>query len=238
MIMKEYKMIISAVILSVGLAILGGYMYRGMNDIANRGRKVTVKGLSEKIVPADLVTWPIAIKEAGNNLEFLYLLVERKNEIIKEFLLSEGVTEDEIAISSPEVADKNVENYYSSEKINFRYTITSVVTVKSKNIDLIRSLMAREGELLKKGIVISHDNYYYRARFDYTSFNEGKPEMMAEAIENAQKTAEQFAKNSHSKLDKIIHANQGQFSIVDQDSQTPHIKKIRVVTTITYSLKN
>ncbi|MGN1253923.1 MAG: hypothetical protein ACI4T9_04985, partial [Prevotella sp.] len=62
--------------------------------------------------------------------------------------------------------------------------------------------------------------------------------MMTEAIENAQQTAQQFAKNSNSKLNKIVSADQGQFSIEDRDSNTPWIKRVRVVTTVTYSLKD
>jgi hypothetical protein len=65
-----------------------------------------------------------------------------------------------------------------------------------------------------------------------------KPEMMRVAIENAELTAQQFAENSHSQLNKIITADQGQFSIEDRDENTPYIKKVRVVTTVTYSLKN
>ncbi len=74
--------------------------------------------------------------------------------------------------------------------------------------------------------------------YEYVSFAEMKPKMMAEAIKNAEATAEQFAENSNSKLDKIVSADQGQFSISDRDNYTPYIKKVRVVTTITYSLKN
>ena len=70
------------------------------------------------------------------------------------------------------------------------------------------------------------------------SFQKMKPEMMQEAIKNAETTAEQFAKNSSSRLNKITRADQGQFSIEDRDSNTPYIKKVRVVTTVTYSLKD
>ena len=65
-----------------------------------------------------------------------------------------------------------------------------------------------------------------------------KPKMMSEAIENAQQTAQQFAKNSQSKLNKIVSADQGQFSIDNRDENTPWIKRVRVVTTVTYSLKD
>ena len=75
-------------------------------------------------------------------------------------------------------------------------------------------------------------------KYEFVSFKAMKPAMMQEAIENAELTATQFAKNSNSRLDKIMNADQGQFSIENRDSNTPYIKKVRVVTTVTYSLKD
>ena len=103
---------------------------------------------------------------------------------------------------------------------------------------LVRSIMARQGELLKQGVAVLEGNWDNRTTYEYVSFQKMKPEMMQEAIKNAETTAEQFAKNSNSKLDKITRADQGQFSIEDRDSNTPYIKKVRVVTTVTYSLKD
>ncbi len=103
----------------------------------------------------------------------------------------------------------------------------------------VRKLIARQGELLQEGIAIVDGGYDAPAtRYEYVSFKEMKPKMMTEAIENAEQTARQFAENSHSKINKIITADQGQFSIENRDENTPYIKKVRVVTTVTYSLKN
>ena len=103
---------------------------------------------------------------------------------------------------------------------------------------LVRSIIARQGELLKEGIAIVDGGYENPVKYEFVSFNSMKPKMMEEAIANARKTAEQFAKNSESKLNKIVSADQGQFSIDNRDSNTPYVKKVRVVTTITYSLKD
>lgn len=62
--------------------------------------------------------------------------------------------------------------------------------------------------------------------------------MIEEATKNARKAAEKFAKDSDSELGKIKHAYQGQFSIENRDANTPYIKRIRVVTTIDYSLED
>ena len=96
----------------------------------------------------------------------------------------------------------------------------------------------RQGELLKEGVAIVDGGYENQVKYEYVSFKQMKPKMMEEAIANAEKTAAQFAKNSKSKLNKIVSADQGQFSIEDRDQSTPYVKKVRVVTTIVYSLKD
>ena len=98
--------------------------------------------------------------------------------------------------------------------------------------------MARQGELLKQGVAVVDGGWDNRTTYEYVSFQKMKPEMMQEAIKNAEITAKQFAENSSSKLSKITKADQGQFSIEDRDQNTPYIKKVRVVTTVTYSLKD
>ena len=108
----------------------------------------------------------------------------------------------------------------------------------SNNVKLVRSIIARQGELLKQGVAIVEGGYESPTVYEYVSFKDMKPKMMEEAIANAEKTAQQFANNSHSTLNKIVSADQGQFSIDNRDLHTPWIKKVRVVTTITYSLKD
>ena len=98
--------------------------------------------------------------------------------------------------------------------------------------------MARQSELLKKGIVTESNDWENRVEFSYEGLNDIKPEMIEIATMNAREAAQKFAKDSGSRLGKIKTANQGTFSIVDRDSNTPYIKKIRIVTYVTYYLKN
>ena len=103
---------------------------------------------------------------------------------------------------------------------------------------LVRSIIAKQGSLLKEGVAIVDGGDENPVKYEYVSVAAMKPKMMEEANDNAEKTAQQFAENSRSKLNKITSADQGQFSIENRDSNTPYIKKVRVVTTITYSLKD
>ncbi|MDD6745590.1 MAG: SIMPL domain-containing protein [Bacteroidales bacterium] len=229
--------IYEAAIMAIAIVVLGLCIKWGIDDFANKDRKVTVKGLAEKEVEADKVTWPILSKEMGNNLPELYNLIAVKQAKIKKFLVDAGIKETEISVNASKVIDMNADQYSNNTR-PYRYIITSIITVTSANVKLVRSIIARQGELLKQGIAIVGGDYENPTVYEYVSFTSMKPKMMEEAISNAEKTAQQFAENSHSKLNKIVSADQGQFSIEDRDQNTPWIKKVRVVTTVTYSLKD
>ena len=213
-------------LIALSIVVLGFCIKGGIDNFANKDRKVAVKGLAEKEVDADKVTWPIVSKEIGNT--------QAK---IKKFLIANGVKADEISVNAPKVIDQNADQYNDNRR-TYRYNITSVITVTSNNVKLVRSIIARQGELLKEGVAIVDGGWDNPVKYEFVSFRDMKPKMMEEAIANAEKTAGQFAENSKSKLNKIVSADQGQFSIEDRDQNTPFIKKVRVVTTIVYSLKD
>lgn len=235
--MKIDMKLLQAAILAVSIAFLGLCIKWGIDDFANKDRNVTVKGLAEKEVEADKVTWPIPTKELGNDLPELYQRINTTTAKVKAFLKQHGIKDDEINVNAPVVIDLNADQY-SNNNHGFRYNITSTITVTSQNVKLVRSIMAKQGELLKQGVAVLDGGYENRITYEYVGFKKMKPQMMQEAIKNAEATAQEFATNSNSKLNKITRADQGQFSIDDRDANTPYIKKVRVVTTITYSLKD
>ena len=226
-----------ALILALGIIVLGDSVNSGLKSLAGKDRKVVVKGLAEKEVEADKVTWPIVSKEIGNDLPELYQTINNTTGTIRKFLLQNGLKAEEISVNAPVVIDLNAERY-GDNRNPYRYNITSIITVTSSNVKLVRSIIARQGELLKKGVAIVDGGYENPVKYEFVAFRQMKPKMMQEAIENAEQTATQFAENSKSQIDKIMNADQGQFSIEDRDSNTPYINKVRVVTTVTYSLKD
>ncbi|EFA43789.1 hypothetical protein HMPREF0645_1803 [Hallella bergensis DSM 17361] len=234
--MKNSRLYESAII-AFGIIVLGLCIRWGIDDFANKDRKVTVKGLAEREVEADKVTWPVVFQEMGDELPDLYNRIAQKQQTIKAFLMKNGVKASEMQVNAPKVVDMNADRYSVNQK-PYRYNITSTITVTSRNVKGVRAIISRQGELLKQGIAIVGGDYDSQIEYEYVSFQGMKPKMMQEAIANARTTAEQFAKNSDSNLNKIVSADQGQFSIEDRDRNTPYIKKVRVVTTVTYSLKN
>lgn len=229
--------IIAAAIITLGLIFLGYNIKSGLENGLKDERIVSVKGLSERTVRADKVVWPLVYKEVGNDLTSLSSEVGLKNKIIVDYLKSKGITNEEISIASPEIIDLQAERYMSQNVI-YRYNLTSVITVSSQQVDLVRNLIAQQGELLDKGIAIVSGEYDTQVNYLFTGLNELKPDMIAEATRNAREAAEQFATDSDSKLGKIKTASQGQFSISDRDQYTPYLKNVRVVTSVVYYLKD
>jgi len=222
-----------AAILAIGIILLGWFIKSGIDNFSNKDRKVTVKGLAEREVKADKVIWSISTNDMGNDLPTLYQSINEKTNKIKAFLKQNGIDEQEVTVNPPTVNDLE-SNQWSENRKNFRYIINTTLTVSTQKVDLVKTAIFRQAELLKQGVAIEGSNPQY----EYVSFQQMKPEMMEEAIKNAQKTAEQFAKASDSELGKIQTAGQGQFEIGDRDQNTPYIKKVRVVTTVTYSLSD
>lgn len=226
-----------SVVLAIAVLGLGAFLYCAMMHTKDRDRVVSVKGLSEREVKADYVIWPIVFKEVGNDLVALYESVQNKTATLEKFLLDNGVAAEEISKASPDITDTESE-IYASEKRSQRYVATVVMTVASKDVEKLRGIMGKQGELLKQGIAFSEGDYRYRKVYSFNGLNDVKPEMIDEANKNARAAAQKFATDSESKLGKIKMASQGLFSIEDRDENTPYIKKVRVVTNVQYFLED
>lgn len=234
--MKNYR--IESVILAVGLALLGLCVYWGLCGLAQRDREVSVRGLAEREVMADHVIWPIVYKTTGNDLQALYDDINTANNKIVSFLKRNGVKADEINVGAPQIIDLRADRYNERQSERDRYNVTSTLTVSTSQVETVRGLIPRMGELLREDVAISAQEYGMTPQYEFQSLNKIKPEMIEEATKNAREAAEKFAKDSESSLGKIKNATQGLFSIEDRDQFTPYIKKIRVVTSVDYYLKS
>lgn len=231
----------SSVILSLGivlgLALLGLLLGNGLVRFKAMDRSVTVKGLSEREVMADIVIWPIQFTEASNDLGALYRAVDANTALIRDYLSKAGLGADEITVSAPAITDKSAQQWGDSSS-PFRYTAQQSVTVYSGQVELVRGIMSGMSELGRQGIVFSGENYQAQTEYLYNGLNDIKPEMIEEATRAAREVAEKFASDSDSRLGKIKTASQGQFSITPRDNNNPHIKNVRVVSTVTYYLSD
>lgn len=212
----------AGLLIGVGLLLLGLCMKSGIDDFAHRDRIVTVRGLAQRDIPANKVTWPIVSKLTGDDLKSLYTQVQSIDSAITTFLKTNGITDAEISVNPPAVTDLKADQY-NAANAPYHYSVTAVVTVTSSRVELVRKLINRQTELMAQGIAITAGDYNYPTLYEYTDLNTIKPAMIAEATQNARKAADKFAEDSHSKLGKIKTASQGQFSIDDRDQYTPQV---------------
>lgn len=230
---------LAAAILGVvlGLAVVAAAWQVGQSLRAFRtlDRSVEVKGLAEREVPADLAIWPIAHSAAGNDVAGLYRDLDATSRRIMEFLFDAGFAREQVSGSPPQVVDRQAREWGDPQQAAFRYTGRASVTVYTPDVERVRATMRRLVELGAEGIVLGADQGA-GPEFLFTGLNDVKPSMLAEATGNARAAALKFAEDSGSRLGAIRRAAQGQFSITDRDASTPHIKKIRVVSTIDYYL--
>lgn len=230
--------IFSGLFIMAGLVVLGLMMPRAVEKFRSYDRTVNVKGLCEREVKADKVIWPVVYKVMADDVQSIYDQTDRYNDQIVAFLEAGGIKADEITVAVPQISDK-LANEYGDNNRAFRYIAKNVITVYTSDVDAVLALMSRQSELLKKGIVTDGSNQWENpVEFRYEGLNDIKPSMIEEATMNAREAAQKFAKDSGSRLGKIKTANQGTFTIENRDSNTPYIKKVRVVTSVTYYLKN
>ncbi|KPH62699.1 SIMPL domain-containing protein [Pseudoalteromonas sp. NEC-BIFX-2020_002] len=234
---QSNSLTVAAAVLAVGLLGLGLILKSAAIDVKNMERTVTVKGLAEIEVAADTVIWPLQFSDADNDLEKLVARIEQKNDAVIAFLKLHGFDDDEISRGAQSIVDKQAREY-GAENQQFRYIARASVTVYSSQPDKVKNALAKVGQLAKQGIAIVQDSYDTRIEYLFTGLNDVKPAMVQEATEKAREVAIKFAKDSQSKLGKIKTARQGQFSISDRDSNTPQLKKIRVVTSVEYYLSD
>ena len=220
-----------------GLAFLGYFMGSSAITFKEFERSVTVKGLSEREYPADIALWPIHFSSASNDLTDLYETIERDARVIIDFLDSNGFEDSEVSASPPVITDKLAQGYEKS-RIEFRYSASQSITVYSKNIEQVRSTMNKLADIGKKGVAFTAGGYQGGTEYLFTRLNEVKPGMIEEATTKAREVAQKFAQDSNSRLGKIKRARQGQFSIQNRDKNNPHIKKVRVVSTVEYYLSD
>ena len=225
-----------AIIFAVGILGLGAFIYNAAIDTKDKERTVTVRGLSERIMPADFVIMPVVFTNAANDLDQLYSSIQANTDSVKNFLIKNGIEANEITVGAPSIED--IENSGYTGKTKFRYRSTTAVTIATNKIEKVRDFSNRLSEMIKQGVAITTNHWQFPTSYQYTKLNDIKPEMIEEATKNARNSAIKFAMDSQSKLGKIKKASQGTFSIENRDENSPNITKLRVITNIEYYLKN
>ena len=237
--MNDYKSIGAALILSVGIVLSGYFISRTYIAGKELDRTVTVKGLAEREVEADLATWTLQLTLSGNDLSSLQKTLERQTKILTDFLKSMKFSESEISVGAPSIQDNRAQLYGGQSSYNRdRYITFAEFNLRTSEIEKIKNTMNEIPSIIGQGLVIGSKNDWQPVQYLYTKLNEIKPEMIEEATKNARAAAEKFARDSGSKVGKIKSARQGLFTISDLYVDSGIQKKVRIVSTIEFYIED
>jgi hypothetical protein len=243
--MNNNNNVIAAIVIAIGITAAGFLIGRGFMQSRLVDRFVTVKGVAEREVTADLALWPLKVVATNNNLEAAQSELDGYVAKIKQFLKKHNVPEDTMEMQGLEVTDRKAVTYGNQAQPETRFIVQQTVMIRSDDPEAIFNASQAAGELVEGGVVIASGSGYGPAQPTYlfNRLNDVKPEMIAEATASAREAAGKFAADAHSALAGIRRANQGVFVILPRD-QAPGIsegvqlnKTVRVVVTIDYYLR-
>lgn len=233
--------LLSALTIAIGLALAGWFIGSGFVESRTGDRYVTVKGVSERDVMADMALWPIRFVAAGNDLDQVQKKIQQDRNRILSFLNKHNIKTTSVEIQNLEVTDRTAQSYQSGHYDN-RFILAQTLMVRSEDVNNIDEASQDIGSLVEAGIILNSQYGGSGPTFLFNKLTELKPKMIAEATKNARSSAKQFAHDSGSELGGIRRANQGVFVILARDKapmlrEESQIRKtVRVVSTIDYYL--
>ncbi len=234
--------LLAALAIAGGLAVGGWFVGQGFVESRMGARSVTVKGLAERDVRADLALWPLRFVATGNELGEVRAKIVADEAAVRKFVEDGALGDATLTVAGFEVTDA-LAQIYRSGPVEARFVMAETLVVRATDVDAVAALAQRVGELVSAGVVLSSEGGPAGGPvYLFTGLNAAKPEMVAEATRNARASAEQFAKDSGSALGGIRSANQGVFQILARD-EAPGLmepnqiaKRLRVVSTVEYFL--
>ena len=212
--------IIASFFLAIGFILAGWILGSQIKDTRLADRYVSVRGLAERTVNADLAIWPLSFREAGNDLKTTYAKSEQDTQAVLQFLAAQGISKADINLGQASVTDTQANDFGGARPPN-RYIVQQSITVRTHNVNQVAAAVQKTSSLIASGVVLGGGPQYGNQNsvsYVFTRLNSIKPEMITEATRNARTAAERFAADSGSKVGTIRQASQGLFSISSADA--------------------
>jgi hypothetical protein len=236
---------ITTMALAVAVALAGWFIGNGFVRGRTADRYVSVKGVSERDVTANMALWPLRFVSTDDNLARAQQKFDESKQAVVAFLGKHTIDATHVELQGFEVTDILANPYRNEGTVTSRYIISGTLMVRVEDPTLVQKASQDLGSLVQSGVVFSSQGGFGGGpTYLFTKLNDFKPQMIAEATASAREAAEQFAKDSGSHLGPIRTASQGVFQILPRD-RAPGVmeesqldKTVRVVTTVEYALED
>ena len=183
----------SVAIFSFGLVASGYLLGDGLRRAKMSDRSVSVRGVSERNVVADLATWTVSFSEEGTTLGPVQASVDNKSRAVRAFFTRMGFKPEDISDSGISASQN-----YDRDRNQDRVTVSRSIQLRSRDVMKVRAAHEKQAELIRDGVALSGSDVVY----SFTRLNDIKPAMIAEANRGARQSAEQFAKDSGAAVDR------------------------------------
>ncbi len=210
---KNLTAIIWSLSIIISVAIIGGaYKYRYKTE-----ESISVTGLGEKDFESDLINWTATYSKKSLDLKSAYIQLKDDEKIVKNYLVSKGIKENNLLFSAVNVQRLEEDRYDNNNKFIGRvfsgYSLSQSVSISSKEIDLVEGVSREVTDLIEKGIELNSGSPSYY----YSKLSELKIDLLAKASADAKQRAETIAKSAGGGLGNLKKANMGVFQIVGKN---------------------
>ena len=193
-------------------SIVGAWAY---THAKNGEQVITVTGSARKRIKSDLVVWRAGVSYQASQLSEAYKALSDNVPKVKQYLISKGVKEDQITISSISSTTLHEKNSDGEETGQITgYSLRQELMVRSNDVDKIERLAREATELINQGILLESNPPEYL----YTKLGDLKIEMLAEAAKDAKVRAQQIASSTGSSIGSVRTARMGVMQITPADS--------------------
>ncbi len=176
---------------------------------------ITVTGSAKRRITSDLVVWSAGVSAQAPGLSEAYKQLSASTPRIKEYLLSKGIPEDQMTVSSISTIQQKGRDSDGMETSQILgYTLSQSIEVRSNDVAKIAQIAREATELIDQGILIESS----APRYYYTQIGDLKIEMLGEAAKDAKERAERIAQSTGNSIGAVRSARMGVLQITAADS--------------------
>ncbi len=223
-IMKEYKGIVIALIAGICaiicVTIMSGRLVTYKQSSGSGG--LTATGSASCDFEADLIVWRGSFSAYGSSTQSAYQRLKKDAEVIEDYLVENGVTDDEMVFGSISISKRYRYEYndegYEIGRYEDGYDLYQEICVTSNDVDKVDNISRDITQLIEANVEFNSDSPEYY----YTKLNELKLQLIEEATQNAKDRIDIMAEGTGATLDKLLTANLGVFQITAQNTNSDY----------------
>ena len=212
---EKNNLLNAGIALAIGL-VLSSFIFGWFYSKTRRGDEaITVTGSAKKRITSDLVIWSAGVSAQAPQLTDAYKQLADSIPKIKQYLLSKGLPEEQMTVSSistTTIKRKDSDGNETAEVTG--YSLTQEIEIHSNDVQKIAQVAREATELINQGILIEST----APKYYYTKIGDLKIEMLGEAAKDAKERAERIASSTGNKIGSVRSAKMGVLQITAADS--------------------